>query len=339
MSRLGCGQWQVGIVGRTGAPILHSDVPFVAGEYKIGLDETYQARVLLGECCDLLSEVRAVRHALVFYRDGQARWGGPIVRVNYRTGEIVARDITWWFDRRVISTPRTFVGVDLAIIAETLIRDTLAIDDPGILAWLQISPCGITGDRTYLGDGTEVVGEALRELARSGVDYTALGWRLIVGGAQIDTRPAGVLTDDHFVTLPDVIDDGLALATRTVVSGSGVVGSAGGISPYFGLVEREWVEQDILDVPSATAAAQSRLDLIGETPLIIGDEYGDGFAGRLSPSAPITMDELVPGALIRVALTTSCRDVVADLRLRDMTVRITEDDESVTLTLQTIGTI
>lgn len=334
---LGCGVWQAAIVGQDGSPVLRADVPFVSAEMTRVLDETSTATITLGECCDLLADIRSVRHSLALYRDGLPVWGGPIVQVNYRTGQLSARDVSWWFDRRLIAGRRVFVGEDLAAIAETLIRDTLALSDPGIGNYLEVSPCGIIGDRTYdTDDGTQTVGDALRELARDGLDFTVLGWRMIIGGQQIDTRPIATLTDDAWRELPDVIDDGLALATRTIVKGSGILAVAGGIDPYFGLVERPWSEPDITDLGSLASAATTRLDLLSSTPLVVGDKYGDGFAAVLAPSAPVTFAELVPGALVRNALISLCRPIVADLRLHDVRVTIGQD-EQVSITQQSLG--
>lgn len=335
---LGCGRWQVAIGGRTGSPVLHSDLPIVSGEMHRVLDETSEARVTLGDCCSVLSDVRSVRHSLLLFRDGVAVWGGPIVRVNYRTGQIIARDVTWWLERRLHRRRREFVGVDVVTIAERLILDALAPDDPGILNYLDVTPSGIVVDRTYDVDTIRSVMESIRELARDGLDFTALGWRIVLGGDQITTRPVGVLTDESFVELPDIVDDGLALATSVTVEGAGVRATVGGIDPYFGLVERGWSESDIPDVVSAQAAAQTRLDLLGQTPLVLGDEFGDDIQSVLAPSAPVEFSELVPGALIRVAITEACRDIVSDLRLHDVTARFDSGGESVSITLQSPGT-
>lgn len=335
---LGCHTYQVAIAGSTGAPTIVGDLPTVGLQWGRIQDETSQATVDVGECCDMLAGVRAIRHSVLILADGQLVWGGPIVRINWRTGRIVARDVSWWFDRRVISQPRSFVGQDLSSIAETLLRDAFAADDPGILTWLDVQPCGIIGDREYSADSIQTVGDAIRELARTGMDFTVLGWRVLIGPEQTTTRRLGVLTDQHFMVPPDVIEDGLSLTTRAWVQGSGVLGVAGGTDPYYGLVERSWNEPDIKDVVSAAAAAQTRVDLLSSSPVFVGDEAGNGFQSVLAPSAPFSLQELVPGAIIRTALTDACRQVAADLRLHEIQVRVAED-EQVSINLQPLGTV
>ncbi|WP_406294738.1 hypothetical protein [Streptomyces sp. NBC_00624] len=67
------------------------------------------------------------------------------------TVEIAAADALAWLDRRVPHANRRFTGEDLAAIAERLIDDGFAPDDPGQSVEI-VAPTRIRGDREYEAD-------------------------------------------------------------------------------------------------------------------------------------------------------------------------------------------
>lgn len=276
------------------------------------LDDVSTARVLVlpdGDCCEQLAQVRSWRHALAIARDGQPVWEGPIVDVAWRASgiEIQAVDVLGWLDRRVPHQDVRFVGRELAEIAAWLIEDGFAPDDPGHEVVI-VGDTRIRGDREYQTDRGQT-GDHLRKLAETGVDYTAIGSRILILPEDHCER-VGSLTDADFPAGLTVAEDGGALGTRWVIWGDeDVKGVAGGEDPYYGLLERSVEETSILDVASAQAAARSRLR--GSRPSV----FLDSQQVTLSPDAPVDVPSLVPGWCVDVTTTATCRTIAQALKI------------------------
>ncbi|MGW1711013.1 hypothetical protein ACWCP8_37540 [Streptomyces sp. NPDC002206] len=175
---VGCGSHVTRIIDRGGAVVANADV-LLTVEWSRVLDDISTVRILVqpdGDCCAQLAAVRCWRHKLVIYRDGRPCWEGPISTPEWNadgTVEIAAADVLAWLDRRVPHANKTFTGEDLAAIAQWLIEDGFAPDDPGHSVEI-VAPTRIRGDREYETD-VEQTGDHLRDLAGTGLDYTAVG--------------------------------------------------------------------------------------------------------------------------------------------------------------------
>jgi hypothetical protein len=334
---LGCGEYQVRVYDRmTGALIANADTLIECVWTRI-LDDFSEARALVQpdttDCCGALANLSAWRHKLVIYRNGGPVWEGPITIAQWTTDsqvEIRAVDILGWLDRRVPHEDMTFTGIDLAVIAETLINDAFAPDDPGHSVEI-LAPTRIRGNREYEEDDGQT-GDHLRDLAETGLDYTAVGSTIVLMPEDF-CGLVGSLTDADFPNGLAVVEDGLALATRWVVHGKDeVVGTAGGIDPYYGLLERSVEETSILDNASAGAAARSRLAASNPAPVVI-----DSQQTTLSPEAPVDLATLVPGWCVNVATTTTCRRVAQDMKIIGVSVQYVPAGERVTVQLTPSG--
>lgn len=342
MPTAGCGSHSARILDRDGAVVAEADV-LVEVEWSRVLDDVSAARVVIqpsGDCCERISQVRSWRHRLAIWRDGQPVWDGPILQVEWSIGavEIWARDILVWLDYRVPHQTRTFTGTDLTDIAQWLIADGYHPDDPGHDVQV-VGMTGIRGDREYEQDRGQT-GDHLRDLAETGLDYTAVGSTIVLL-PEDHLASVGSLQD---VDLPDglvVAEDGAALATRWIVHGrdedqddpaDDVKGVAGGIHPYYGLLERVVEETSVLDNASARAAARSRLRASLPVPVFLDSEQV-----TISPQAAVDVAKLVPGWCVDVATTQTCRTVAQRLKITG--VRVTENatGESVQLQLAPTG--
>lgn len=339
---LGCAQdYTISITGRGGAPTLGQVEPETLVWGRV-LDDTSTAEVVVpmgGDvaCCNLLGRTRSWCHELVVHRDGQRVWEGPTTRIEYgRDSTLIrAKDVTVWLAKRkirsLINYTATGLGAaDLSTIAEAVIRNALAIDDPGILPYLLVLASGVTGERQYQ-PNSAYAGDELRELARTGIDYTALGRRLIIGPETALAR-LPTLTDGDFIGDLVVIEDGDAAATSATVVGKGVVATAGGEGPC-GLLEALVREEQILDQASAQAEANAIVAAGSPTPVYV--DVPDG--ARLAPEAPVGINDLIPGVVAPVAVAEVCRPVTTDLRLQRLSVRFDADGEQVAVTLVPTG--
>lgn len=306
------------------------------------LDDTSDAQVVVEvsdtECCETMSNVRTWCNDMSIYRDATLVWQGPLSQISYEgdTVTLQAKDITAWLARRAIHNALDFTATglgatDLALIAEAIVRDAFAPHDPNVLQYLTVIASGIIGERKYSANAG-YSGDELRELARTGVDFTAIGHRLILAGEMPLGRLA-TLDDEHFAGALRVIEDGTAAVSRAIVIGEGVSAMAGGVGPC-GLIERLVKEDAIRDVPSAQAEADALV--AGGTPTPLFLEVPDG--SRLTPDAPVDIMELVPGVVMPVASTQTCRSVSALLRLTKLAVTFTSTDgEAVAVTLAPPG--
>jgi hypothetical protein len=334
MGAVGCGSHSALIVDRGGAVVAGADV-LVEVDWTRVLNDTSTARIVVhpdGDCCARLGRVRSWRHKLLVFRDGRPVWEGPVLQPRWTAEgvEIAGADILAWLDRRVPHASIRFTATELTVIARWLIDDGFAPDDPGHSVQVA-SEAMIAGDREYTVDVGQV-GDHLRDLAATGIDFTAVGSRIVLMGDQYDV-PVGSLSDEDFPAGLRVVEDGVSLATRWVVHGDGdVKGVAGGVHPYYGLLERSVDENSVLDGPSAAAAARSRL--AGSQPAPV---WVDSDQATLAPDAPVDVPSLVPGWCLDVTTTRTCRPVAQ--RLKIMSVRVVEngDGETVAVRLAPVG--
>ncbi|MCM1964827.1 hypothetical protein [Streptomyces sp. G1] len=319
------------ILDRSGEIVTPADT-LVYVEWTRILDDTSTARVTIhpeGDCCGRLSLVRSWRNKLVIFRDGRPVWEGPILTVEWKLGvvEIVAGDVLAWLDRRVPHQDMDFVDTDLTDIAEWLIEDGFAPDDPGHEVMV-VGKTGILGDRSYEEDKDQT-GDHLRDLAETGLDYTAVGSTIVLL-PEDHTAVVGALTDADMPEGLIVAEDGASLATRWIVHGdedTDIKGEAGGIDDYYGLLERSLENTSVLDNDSATAAALSRLRSSYPVPAFIDTENV-----TLSPDAAVDVPLLVPGWCLDVATTRTCRTIAQ--RLKIVGVKVVEDGDGEKIQVQ-----
>lgn len=336
MAAVGCGSHQALILDRSGSTVALADA-LVEVEWNRVLDDTSTARVVIdpsGDCCGQLANVRSWRNRLAIYRNGEAVWDGPILQAEWKLGqvEIFAGDITAWLDRRVPHQTISFTSAELTDIATWLIEDAFRPDDPGHTIQV-VGPTRIRGDRAYTLDIGQT-GDHLRDLADTGLDYTAVGSTIVLlpEGHNVSV---GMLTDADFPEGLVVAENGTALATRWVVHGdedSTVKGVAGGTDSYYGLLERSVEETSVLDDASAAAAARSRRASSLPVPVFLTSEEV-----TLSPQAPVDVGSLVPGWCVDVSTTKTCRTIAQRLKIVGLKVQEDGDGEEVKIQLAPTG--
>lgn len=332
---LGCASdYNVLVTTPTGTTNL-GELPMSALQWGRVQDDTSQATVTVPtvgrqECCDLLSRMRAWGCEIHLYRDGTEVWSGPLITGTHAPTQtsLVARDVLAWSDKRGNRTAVdvTVPAADLAVIAYRAILAGFPLDEPNILSYLVPRNTEIAATRTYAAMA-QYVGDILRDLAASGLYYTALGRSIILSGAGAFGSTAA-LTEAHFLVDLEVVEDGLSAATTATVIGQGVVGTGGAPGPY-GALDYIVSESNILDQASADGAAALIAAQGWPTPLYI--TVPDG--ARLAPDAPVTISDLVPGVYIPTTVTNTCRSVSTTMRLTKLDVQFSPDDgESVAIT-------
>ncbi|MET9462950.1 hypothetical protein ABZY05_49685 [Streptomyces canus] len=321
MSVAGCGSHTATILDRNGATVTTAEV-LTEVEWSRVLDGTSSARALIqpdGDCCNRLGQIGSWRSRLVIFRDGKYVWDGPVTDVTWRLGEVevLAEDISVWLDDRVPHESRSHTNVDLSEIAQWLIEDGFAPDDPGHVVEI-VGRAGVSGSRSYTA-GVGQTGDHLRQLAEAGIDYTVIGNKILLL-PETHLVSVGRLSDADLPEGLEVGEDGKALVTRWVVAGSeesGVIGSDGDTDPYYGLHERYIEMSEITDVASATQAAQARRRTSAQVPVFIDTQQV-----TISPLAAVDVPSLVPGWALDVTSASTCRQITQRLKITGL--RVTE---------------
>lgn len=321
MPQLGCQSHAYVVRDRDGARVSASGV-LTEVEWHRVLDDVSTARVSVAggvDCCGDLSQIRTFRHQLDIYRGGTFVWSGPITQIQWTTEDVTidAVDIIGLLDRRVPHQNFAFAGTDLNEIARQLIEDGFAPDDPGHSVTI-VGAAGVTGGRQYsLGVGQTA--DHLRDLAETGIDFTAAGNNIVLL-PETFCAVVGRLSD---VDMPDgliVAEDGTALATKWYVTGqsSDVTGVAGAPDPYYGLLERYIEQTSVTDTASAQQAAEAKLRASASAPVFIDTQQV-----TLSPTAPVAVDQLVPGWCLDITSSGTCRTITQRLKIVGVDVRET----------------
>ena len=334
---VGCETHTYTITDRDSGGTVASSGTLTSVEYNRILNDSSDARIVLGtagaDCCDDLGEIRSWRHILNLYRGSDFMWSGFITNVDWKLDEVLvdAVDIIGLLDRRVPHQEFDFRATDPTVIGATLVDDALAPDDPGHRVTI-VAEAGVDHTRVYerwVGQ----TGDHLRDLSDTGIDFTAVGNNVVLMGDRF-CDVVGYLSD---ADLPDgltVSEDGTQLATRRIVAGTdqgSAVGAAGGVNPYYGLLEIYTEQNSITDQVSADTAAQGALEGSLAAPV-----YIDTQNITLAPHANVDVDQLVPGWCLVITSGLTCRRITQRLKITGL--KVSEDGAQERVTVQVAAT-
>lgn len=302
------------IVDRNGAVVADAQT-LTAIEWTRQINDTSTAKVTVVpdyDCCHQMGNVRSWGHALNIYRNGEFVWSGPVLNAEWKFGEVEinAADISAWLLRRVPHQTRSFSDTDLADIATWLIDDAFAPDDPGHVV-TAVAPSGVLGGRAYVRNVGQTL-DHLVDLSDTGLDWTVLGNRFVLMPDNWN-QSVGSLTDADMPEGLAVAEDGSNLTTRWVVAGGSdhdLIGEAGGVAPFYGLLERYTEQSTITTQAAAQTAAEARLMQSSVAPVFI-----DTQEVTISPEAPIDVARLAPGWSLDIATTKTCRNLAQRLKI------------------------
>lgn len=343
---LGCGRYTAQLWSQGGGALLYDNLKVAGAAWARVLSDTSEASVSLEglaldpHCLAAIRTVRSWAGELALVRDGAVVWQGPIIGRDAQgtSGSFTARDLSWWWDHRYLPTTRTYDQVDLATIFNELAVDALSEDTTPNIS-VDATPTGVLATRSYRGGNYLIAGPELREITKSGVDWTFVVRTALVGGLVVPAEPIVLLQDEHLAEFPKVSEDGSIGGNRqTFVGASGgdqdsvYVGQATDAASRaaFGLLDEVTSQDRILDTNSAIAAAANRLALVSEPAIILSEVV-------LNQHAPILLELLVPGAVVGVAFDATPIAVSGQFRIQKVAVDVKGDGERVSLALQPVG--
>lgn len=342
---LDCGIWRVFLATRGGGSLLAElDYESLTLSRRLNDVSTCSVSVLAAkneDCLPVLGDVEPFQHELVAfrnYRPGDTpAWAGPVTLPSWDPLNltIAGRDLFTWLERRTLPFDRTYTATDLASIFAGYLADALVQDRSQNLTTLFLGEIGTVGDRTVTASSFPIAGDALRELSRSGVDFTVIGRTLRYGGLPA-TSATAILYDpavyqDPGGSTPKLTKQGLNMATVVTVKGGQdvnrvqITSTVGFPDAEHGLISQVVSEPLILDTLSATHAGAGRLAFLNPAPQYL--------SCQLTERAPIRFDQLVPGIRIDTAFNLGLTDVEGQFRLSAVDVSSSQAGEVVGVTL------
>lgn len=302
------------------------------------------------DCCGRLAQTHTWAHELRVMREGHTDpvWEGPITRVKETRAaiELDARDMLFWADRRELSPAGAeyyyHQPADTGVIIRRLFTDGFPPDeihDPGLMPYAVLRNSGTRSTTDRLWKNSTTIGEVLRDLIGAGVDLYAVGRRIYAIPERTTATPYR-LTEADFLDELEVIENGVDACTRAIVVGGQpldnqdppqpiqnvppVIGvaTAPNTDPdraldYYGLVTRVSTSPNLNnpDVANELAAAILSSGYPPPIDLIVPDN------ARLSPGAPVDINQLIPGRPFVVLLNESyCRRIQQEFRLNELEV-------------------
>lgn len=337
---IGCGEYTAFLTLRGGGPLLYQ-IPFTALDFNYQLDDSSSGSISLpttghhrSVCCDILNVAEPWKHEVRVFRDGEQVFVGPLLTINVTQdgGRLGFRDLFYWTERRFLSNDAFFAD-DASTVFRQVFEMAMA-PDPSPDIEIIVHEAGIRIERNLLGSEFHRAADLLREFARSAVDFTVIGRKIIVGGKELFDPAVGVgrplLIHDGGVKSYDISKDGGQFATDVAVFGEAVlqgaenriVGRAQRSISDYGLVQQSFAELLITDVGTANNNALSRVLQMQPVPVRVNVQ--------LSPDAAFQFKDIIAGRRADVRLSQGCIEVMDIMRCNDVKVNVSRSEATVT---------
>ncbi len=328
------------------------------------------------DCCTsgFINDLHVWHHGVAIYRDGELVWNGPIVLIEATRTRVTltANDVSVLLTKRLLSRDICFsldplvctAGVggivygpqSPEVVAQRLIEEALRVDDHGAFVEVQSLSAAVY-EASYKKYGGPVF-DLIQALATEFINWTVLGRRIVVsvGGLRTSTglsRTALLTCEDFVNDTFKTTEDGFATLTQDVqiaapIVISGVEVTNVGVAQifddptevadaYYGLLQGVQSANEALSIgadPEAAIAAAALNIVQGAYPPPISLS-ADGL--QIAATAPVTIDELVPGVIMPVFADCLCRPVAQEFVLAKVEVTVTSNGETVVPTLISLG--
>ncbi len=332
MSSIGNGEWSAYIAGRGGSPI-KMEIAWSSISVSKVLNGSGSANLNIptvaasgAACCEVVAKSEPWRDEVVLYRDDELAFAGPLQTVGGSDSpNCFAPDLFQWTKVRFIEQDMHF-DADVADIFHGVFDAAMAEDtSPNIE--ISTRQTGVLATRDYLGADLHEAQGALTELAKTGLDFTMIGRKLVAGGLEIFLQNPTLILHDDGVQSAEPIKDGSNFAndvavlcatlttSDTPISGRAILGES-----VYGKVQRVYTELLIRDKVSADANASARVHAMQPIPQRVHV--------TLSPNAPFGYHDLLPGKRIDVRLERAggCMEIMETMRVVQVTTEVSNSD-------------
>lgn len=327
-------------------------------------DDISEATITIAaaNCADqesIISQIRSIRHELAIFRPSDTSgetvrpWEGPITRIGLTPGRdltIVARDVVHYTSRMNMSKGYNSGAGEPAIDRLKRIITT----EYGRLRAAELAAYPDLPDYNYLEHIVyhqtptdartsritrpfeQTVWEQLDSMAaKGGIDYTVVGRAIHIWDTSKPLGQLPVVTQADFLGVPGFTEYGMDVKTSaTVTDGQGNAGHAGGVDPYYGLVENLETAYDESEggtpPTSAEMQSQAQRNLVGGNPAPMLLRLPEN--STVDPaSRNLKVDLLVPGAHMPLNAKVHGRNITQMMKLDRVTVTETAAGESVSI--------
>ena len=322
-----CGRHRAFVYERGGVNRIGELTPMSAVRWNRKRDDISDSEATIGtsECCELLGDLRTVKHELHIERDGEDVWEGVITRLEYDWNEVrvYAEDMLWPSKRTALkagydqSWPNSYNVIDR--MHWLLANQTYAPHgDP----WRMLShlhPVRHSDEpkatkkaaayQYYAWDDFDKYAED------NGTDYTVVGRDIYYWDLNLRWKIIPPLDEEYLSQFPRIVEYGNSAATQAFVSNTeGYAGIAS--APEATLLEYGYIDylktnlEDTdkgvpLDAEIAEWAKTAGRNLNGRYPPPVGIVIPANTT--LLPGAPWSMSDLFPGAWFIVRVDRLCR--------------------------------
>lgn len=232
---------------------------------------------------------------------------------------------------------------DLTYIAEYLVR-TAFEEDVSIGNTCEVNHIHKTLTGTVFAYFQEAFNqtalEILSSLAETELNFTTLGRTIVLSGDTLSFTPLVLLNDEHIMGDIEIIKDGKLMGNRFYVhydTDEGIPAIGEATQRYcYSLVERVVDGGGIQLVGDAEDYADELAGAGGIAPRTVEIPSGS----RLSPDTPWTINQMVPGARVDVAVTRLCLPLTASFLLVGVSVEYSASDgEAVGIELTPLNSV
>lgn len=324
MAVLGTPVYGVTISEPTGRVVYQSSGGFTGWEFHRELCEPSTARLELPFNPTLAGRLEPWLHVVTFYADEEPVWHGVVMQVEASAEGLVVEAVDGgaFFQRRRLSASRRFDQQDAARVMSVLVEDAMSVGDPlRVVDNMRLSESRVWVVVDEVAN-TKLVSDVLDDLAEAGLQWTFLAGTLLIGSVMAGHTTA-MLSDRHLTGGVTVVKDGKDIVTDVLVQGEGTWAqrSIGDDRLVVQAVEKS---TNLKTEEACEARAEAVLLEQGVGPLRVEVD-----ASPLSPEAPVSLNELVPGVRVPVSSSQTGIPVGVVLMVESMSV----SDGLVTLTL------
>jgi hypothetical protein len=312
-------------------------------------------------CCDLLAGIEPGRHELVIFRDDDRVWEGPVVRIAFGRDsvEIEARDVWQYAYRTILREKYSNAYPNVVWVqdrANHVFRHSMGYKNTkfglNVIEHMQVPHTTDTRCARVSLAYQKTLWEEIDDMAaRAGLDYTCVGRSVWMYDTNLAIGRVRTMTEADFLGEVSVTVYGQELATYSAVTdGQGRWGDYGGEDNYYGLVEvlnsafeeGETAEQgsgggspngtEGQSGPSEEAMRdQAKRNMTGHNPTPVTVRVPEGVG--LKPETDLTIHDLVPGVMVPLRATMTCRVMEQIQKLDHVQVEQTSAGEMVSIRL------
>ena len=391
---LSCQNHRAAVFDRGGTRVLGFFENITAVNWERVRDDFSTASITIAEptkeCTELLKQIAVNRHELVIWRGQDRVWEGPITLIGRQADvfKVEARDVIHYLYRTVMhfehdngaywypsdsaphkvfrNWPIPVVDRAYEIITEELNRKKEILDPPvNIVPFItKLRHHDISKERKAnrrTGPFAASVYDELESMAQTGgLDYCAVGRRIILNDTRVPVGQTPVVTENDFIGEIVVTSYGMDGATSAYTTGDVATSGANkgktmigvgwadgvvpedstptkdsGVDPFYG--EWEIIEQ-MFDQDTQAPPTQNSLDnaadmnVIGKNPPPTRVRLPENTL--LNPNGILNMQDLVPGVHIPLRASLFSIDLIQMQKLNSMKVTETgKDGEQITISV------